>query len=111
MALIPGSDFETGHVGSSETINLRFFLAGSLVRIQSAFYGLDASDKPAQASVAVDGLSVKVTVIAGVHGISCALISPSLATETVSLGQSGSVFATPTLIGGSGQGVVIIQGV
>jgi hypothetical protein len=111
MTLIPGPDFETGSVDAKETIDLKSFLPKSKVIIQSAFYGLDKNGDPAPAQVADDGKSVMVTVLPEIQGISLALVTPSMKTETVSLGQPGTVFATPTVIGGTGEGVVIIKGV
>jgi hypothetical protein len=113
MALTPGSIFESDTIGASETITLSPVPPNTTTQalIASAFYGTDATSTPVAATVSPDGKTVTIKVRAGINSLLMTLVSPSPASETVSLGQGSNTFATPTITAHSGVSTLFIKGI
>ena len=112
MALQPGSFFDSDATGSSETITLKPVSPATSTgaTIASAFYGNAPNGAPQPATIATDGKSLTITVIAGMNPLVVTLVTPNPNDEIVQLCQGSTMLADPTLRNHSAVSTIVING-
>jgi len=113
MSLTPGSICQSDKAGSPETITLTPVPPAALTNaaIAAAFYGVDASSTPIAAPVSADRKSVTISVLSGINSLVITLVSPTVADETVCLGQGANIFATPTIHDHTATSTIYVKGI